>query len=342
MSELALLYHDPAVATLGSLYVARRDLWTPLESLVRRHDLKLDDADVYLQLAHLKAVGPFARTRARAASEAGQDLTRVTAVSATRMRGLLQAFAERGLLHLGPTSRGRYAAPRTFEYTEKGERLMEDLWTEYAWLAGRVMVRASDADLADHARVCDQICRNTLALEYHDSGHPQGAGSRAEILHGILKSARGLLGPLGRMTLRGTELTVEKADILVLLYEHHLRHREGLTASGFMSTAHLRDSLVHSMAASSALLSRWLDDMGGRDASGAKPAGRGWVEFGEVKDGGRRTQARITPSGIEVIRRVWSEYVTFAGEVLAGLSGECLAAHRRVNRQISDLAAHLR
>ena len=327
---------------LVSLYMARREIWGPLDRLLAKFNLQVEEADFLLNVARASGTRPPAGLAPDELDTWKQEFYRITSVSLSRFRGIINRLKSAGLVvgqpHVSPQTTN--PAPGV-TITSTGETIASEVWAEFSWLANRLLGGIRDGDLRSHAGVCHHICQNTVALETPPSTQP-GDWDRATSIRAVLEATAGLRNPLIQRTLADTKLTLERADVLVNLFlAHELPARDGMEP-GFVSVAELRRSLVHSMSNSRFLLSHWLAEMKRIDQSprARQSEGHGCLE---VMDYGKlRKQVRITDKGIELIRPVWERYERFAEDVMRGIQDAELVAFREVNIAICRFAPDVR
>ena len=145
----------------------------------------------------------------------------------------------------------------------------------------------------------------------------------------IFTARRDLLEPIRKAVMRGFALTVDEADTLTLLYGLRKLGWGDIStdADGFIPVADLRRALVHDPGK----FSRRIKDQ--RE--------RGLIEVRESADRGSHKRSyvqavRISDAGIEIAAPVWERYRKLAAHLLAGVPQADLAAHCRVNTQISQ------
>lgn len=156
-----------------------------------------------------------------------------------------------------------------------------------------------------------------------------------DCLASIFTARRDLLEPIRKAVMHGVSLTVDEGDTLTLLYG---LCKLGWTdvpvgLDGFVAVADLRRVLVHDPGK----FSRRIKDLKERDLIEVKePADR--------KKGVRSyvSAVRITNSGIRITAPVWERYRKLAANLLAGVPQSDLAAHCRVNAQISKAIQSLK
>jgi DNA-binding MarR family transcriptional regulator len=142
----------------------------------------------------------------------------------------------------------------------------------------------------------------------------------------IFELARGLRKPIQERTLVGTGLTIEKADLLVILYLEHpiFAKRHGIVQTdGFVRLGNLSESLLHSISPSKFLVSRWLSEL----------LKKKQVETRNLDS--KRKEVRITSDGIKLVEPIWRNYAQLAEELLDGIPDAERDAHREVNQAVS-------
>ncbi len=144
----------------------------------------------------------------------------------------------------------------------------------------------------------------------------------------LFTARRDLLEPIRKAVMKGTGLTVDQADVLVLLYGNQELGWDDFTCGpdGFAAVRDLRRALVHDPG----LFSRRLRDLrnAGLLEAPARPA----------RAPGQRAYlqaVRITRQGVATIRPVWERYCRLAERLLTGVPQAELEAHCRVNQKIS-------
>lgn len=132
-----------------------------------------------------------------------------------------------------------------------------------------------------------------------------------------------------KSVVRGSDFTVEEADLLVSLYGAReldwddLEHDE----EGYVAFKQLEHFLVHNPS----LLSRRI-----RKLADAKPP---LVEVAGPKAGSglhfNALRVRITPEGTRRIKPVWERYARMSANLLKDIPERLLEAHYEVNEEIS-------
>jgi DNA-binding MarR family transcriptional regulator len=140
-------------------------------------------------------------------------------------------------------------------------------------------------------------------------------------------SARRDLRPAAKALVQDSGLSVEEADILVLLYGlRKLGWNDcRVYADGFVNFTELKANTVYDPS----LFTRRISKLKG-------------LEMVRVRSGreadptlhGKAQQVRIEDAGIAAIKPVWEQYTAFCNELLKGFSPGDLKAHQRINEAI--------
>lgn len=150
---------------------------------------------------------------------------------------------------------------------------------------------------------------------------------------GIYAARRDLLRPIRDSVLRGCDLPLDHADILVELYgARHLGWTEPESGGdGFVRFQALVESLVHDAG----MFSRRIASL---EQAGLLETRKAYQVPGVATEGlHRSTQVtRITPAGRRKIAPVWSRYMQLAERLLAKVPAAKLEAHYEVNQLIRD------
>lgn len=144
----------------------------------------------------------------------------------------------------------------------------------------------------------------------------------------IFTARRDLL-QIVRLVVAGSGLSVEEADLMVMLYGiKDLEWTElPQDADGYIAFKELESYLVHNPS----LLSRRI-----RKLAAVKPP---LVEVAEAKAGSalhfNALRVRITAEGIKRIKPVWDRYTYISAKLVHDISPRLLEAHYQVNEEIS-------
>src|SRR5713101_8464975 len=142
--------------------------------------------------------------------------------------------------------------------------LTASMWEHYQRLAEKILQGVPPEQRLKHYLVCQSVCAQVRPADYLEQMRPNQAPEPADNLILLFKMARDVRKSIVEDVLAGTNLTLERADLLVILFlAHAARHKKvpAESGSGFVPLANIRNSLVHSISPSKFLLSRWLRDL---------------------------------------------------------------------------------
>jgi len=139
------------------------------------------------------------------------------------------------------------------------------------------------------------------------------------------------LRPLANLTLGDSGLSIEEADILILLFGAAQLGWDDLPVNpeGLVLLKHLRMALVHDPS----LFGRRLRKLSSQEEPLVEV--RPMRSSGKLKLHGNSQGARITKAGIATARPIWETFRKLSAKLLEGLSQDDLEAHERVNEAIS-------
>ena len=145
------------------------------------------------------------------------------------------------------------------------------------------------------------------------------------------------LRPFAKLTLGNSGLTIEEADILVLLLGASQFNWDDVpvNSDGFVSLKYLKEALVHDHS----LFGRRIKKL----AAQKKPL----VEVRRMKAPariglhGNSQEARITKAGIAITLPIWETFRKLSAKVMEGVPEADLQVHLRVNAFISKRLHHL-
>lgn len=157
-------------------------------------------------------------------------------------------------------------------------------------------------------------------------------------LMSVLKARRDLFRYLKREVDFGTALTIEMADLLILLFEPHIvldpaKRELPRDAAGYVKVTDIRDRLAYNQV----LLSRRLIAL----------RQLGLIEWTTVRDTvplherrhglhGNAALVRITPQGLKRVRPIWEQFRRIAEQLIGDHPLREVEIQERVNLMISN------
>jgi len=140
------------------------------------------------------------------------------------------------------------------------------------------------------------------------------------------------LRPFAKVTLGNSGLSIEEADILMLLFGAAQLGWDDLPMNpeGFVALKHLRMALVHDPS----LFARRLKKL--TEMKEPLIEVKTMKSPASLKLHGNSQGARITKTGIAMARPIWENFRKVEAKLLKGLPQDDLEAHVRVNEAISQ------
>ncbi len=221
---------------------------------------------------------------------------------------------------------GPLSKSRKVRLTDAGQETLKQIANDYSVIAEGLLAAIPDKKRLSHFKVCQEICRRIKPHDFLGLAAPKEAPPAVQNIMMIFEVARSLRKPIRERTLVGTGLTIEKADLLVLLYlgsPVFARQRGTGQTEGFVRLANLSESLVHSISPSKFLVSRWLSAMLKKKQVVTRALDS------------KRKEVRITSKGISLVEPIWRNYAQLAEELLDGIPEAERDAHREVNQSVS-------
>jgi len=214
--------------------------------------------------------------------------------------------------------------------SKKGIATIKPVWENLRELASELFDRIRLTDRRVHLQVNQRILHKIRSYRY-DASQKTPPADPVENIITTLKVRRELMTPrVKERLLEGTNLTLEKADILVGLYGvmkfdwPDPRSDE----EGFVTFKPLQASSVHSQSSSQFLFSRRIRDLEGAD----------WIEIRKAKPDqkylGENDRFRITEKGILVIEPVWNKYQELAEDLMEDVPPRMRLVHSQVNEKL--------
>jgi len=212
--------------------------------------------------------------------------------------------------------------------SKKGIAVTKPVWARLQELATHLFEGIQSEDLRVHFHVNQCILHRIRPYRF-DAFVKAYPVDPVENIITAIKIRRELFTPhVKERLLEGTDLTLEKADILVDLYGARELDWQDPKAdkNGFVAFKNLHASSVHGESSGQVLLSRRTREL----------EGQGRVEIrkakAEKKNLGENDSFRITESGILVIKPVWTRYIQLADDLME----EVPQKNRRVHWQINE------
>lgn len=320
--------NHPAVWNLATTYVVRRDLSPVIaQQVLAKRGITLEEFGLLLDLYGAAKLGwpsPPCDPEGYVTQKALETTLSNSQPHVSRRVGHL---LKSGYLTLASSEGQRSTgSKRKVGLTPTGVELMASLWADYQALANGILASVSLKQRQQHLAVCQHISALIKPRMFLSQPTLPRIQWPIDNVLALFEMARNVRKPIKEETLAGTNLSVERADVLVILFLARSESSGSLPGephAGYVLLSVLRDRLVHSLAPSKFLISRWLAQMGAE----------GWVETRSVDE--RRKEARITPMGIAIIEPVWERYRRLAEQLLQGVPTEDRVAHYEVNEAMS-------
>jgi len=317
-----------AVLNLTSTYLARRALWRIIVSrALAKHALTFEQSDLLFELSDLRQFAPSASARDPKGYVHLKQLEAALVNSQPYVSRRVKELEKRGFLVGAKGAKtGLLSKSLKVRLTDAGQQTLKLIADDYSLIAEGILAATSEKKRLSHFRVCQEICRRIKPPEFLGIATPKEAPPAVQNIMMIFEVARSLRKPIQERTLVGTGLTIEKADLLVILYLENpvfASQRATEQTEGFVPLANLSESLVHSISPSKFLVSRWLSEV----------LKKKQVETRALDS--KRKEARITSDGIRLVEPIWRNYVQLAQELLDGIPDAERDAHREVNQSVS-------
>jgi DNA-binding MarR family transcriptional regulator len=324
----ALTRTDPApVDNLVSTYVARRELLPLLvDRLLVGVGLTFEEAELMLELFGPWKLGwrvPPCDPEGYVIQKALESVLMNSQPHVSRRVGKLE---QKGYVVAKRVARsGILRKAHKVRLTQPGLELTASIWKNYKRLAEKILQGVPPEQRLKHYLVCQSVCAQVRPGDYLEQIRPNQAPEPADNLILLFKMARDVRQAIVQDVLGGTNLTLERADLLVILFLAHAAGNKkvpGESGSGFVPLANIRNSLVHSISPSKFLLSRWLRDL----------ASQGLVE--EKSLDGTRKAARLSAKGLDATAPILRKYFALAKDLLRDILPEDRLAHIETNNAI--------
>ncbi len=319
----------PAVLNFASTYVARRELVPVIAGRLLAHrGLTIEQAELLLDL-----YGPW-RLDWKVPPCDGDGFVTQAALASALMnsephvsRRVLQLAKKKYLEQRKGVGAGILQKAKKVRLTPTGEGLIQGFWNDYTELAEGILRETTPEHRHGHALVCWRVSSRLRPRDFVGLDEPAPGLPEVENLLMIFETARDLRHMIEEQILPETDLTLERADFLVILLLAHPEFTgagSGDVDAGFMSLGDLQASVVHSISPSKFLMSRWL----------AHLRRRGLVEVRALD--AKRKQVRLTAKGLTVTRPIWARYEEKATELLGDCPVELRLAHLHVNGAVGN------
>jgi hypothetical protein len=214
--------------------------------------------------------------------------------------------------------------------SRKGTLKIEPVWENLRKLAAGLFGGIRSADRQVHFLVNQRILHKIRPYRF-DAFLKTPPADPVENIITALKVRRELITPRVKdRLLEGTDLTLERADILVDLYGAKELNWPDPKADkeGFVTFKQLQASLVHGESNSQILLSRRIRDLIGKRQIEIRRAREDREYLGE------NDAFRITEEGIRVIKPVWGRYSELAEDLMADVPPDMRLVHSQVNEAL--------
>jgi len=319
----------PPTETLVSTYVARRELLPVLvERVLASAGLAFEEAELMLELFGPWKLGwrvPGCDPEGYVAQKTLQQTLVNSQGYVSRRVGQL---SKKGYVVTKRAARsGILSKAQKVRLSQSAQALMATTWENYKRLAKVILEGVPAKQRLKHYLVCQKVCARIRPVDFLGQTPPTEAPEPAESMRMLFKMARDVRTPIVEEVLAGTNVSLERADFLVILLLAHPAHigkAASAAQTGFVPLATIRDSMVHSISPSKFLLSRWLRDL----------KGQGLVE--ERALDAKRKSIRLTTKGLEATAPILRKYFELATDLVGDIAPEDRTAHYRTNFAIVD------
>jgi hypothetical protein len=327
-----------AAANLGGILRVCRDLMEPIRSVVLSGSgLSWDKAELLLELWRVaKGIGDFSADADGYVTF--KELRESLANSQPHVSRRIGEVAPREkdpdnvLVDVRKSKSGgaHHANSHRVRISKKGFARIEPVWESLRRLAAALFDGIRQPDQVVHFQVNQRILHKIRPYRF-DAFLKTPPDDPVENIITALKVRRELITPrVKERLLEGTDLTLEKADILVDLYGAKELNWSDPKANkeGFVAFKQLQASLVHGESSSQVLLSRRARELEGQSRIEVKKAKRDQKYLGE-NDG-----FRITEKGILVVEPIWKRYNELAEDLMQEVSPNMRLVHSQVNEAL--------
>jgi DNA-binding MarR family transcriptional regulator len=324
----ALTGTQPApLDNLVSTYVARRELLPLLvDRLLVRAGVTFEEAELMLELFGPWKLGwnvPACDPEGYVIQKA---LERVLINSQAHISRRVAQLEQKGYVVTKRVARsGILRKAHKVRLAQRGQELTAWIWENYKRLAQKILQGVPAEQRLKHYLVCQRVCARIRPADYLEQIAPNQAPEPADNFILLFKMAREVRKPITDDVLAGANLTLERADLLVILLLAQAAGHENLpgeSESGFVPLATIRSSLVHSISPSKFLLSRWLRDLKSQGLVAEKDLGA------------KRKAARLTTRGVEATAPILRRYFELAKDLLQDIRPQDRLAHIQTNQAI--------
>src|SRR5215471_6565913 len=314
----------PPVETLVSTYVARRELLPVLvEQVLASAGLAFAEAELMLELFGPWKLGWTVPPCDAEGYVTQKALEKVLINSQSYVSRRVGQLTNRGYISIKRAGRtGLLSKAQKVRLSQSARELMGSIWENYQRLAGVILRGVPAEQRLKHYLVCQKVCARIRPVDFLGQTGPSEAPEPAESLRMLFKMARDVCKPLGEEVLAGTNVSLERADFLVILLLAHPAHigkAASVFPSGFVPLVTIRDSMVHSISPSKFLLSRWLRELESQGLVEEKPLDA------------KRKAARLTAKGVQSTAPILQKYFELAKDLVGDIASEDRIAHYQTN-----------
>jgi DNA-binding MarR family transcriptional regulator len=319
---------EPApVDNLVSTYVARRELMPLLvDRLLTRAGVTFEEAELMLELFGAWKLGwkvPVCDPEGYVIQKALERVLINSQAHVSRRVGLL---VQKGYVVTKRVARsGILRKAHKVRLAQRGQELGASIWENYKRLAQKILQGVPAEQRLKHYLVCHKVCARIRPGDFLEQTPPHQAPEPADNFILLFKMAREVRKSIVDEVLAGTDLTLERADLLVILMLAQAggdQNLPGESESGFVPLATIRSSMVHSISPSKFLLSRWLRDLKRKGLVEEKPLAA------------KRKAARLTARGVDATAPMLRKYFELAKDLLQDIRLQDRVAHIETNHAI--------
>jgi DNA-binding MarR family transcriptional regulator len=201
-------------------YVARRELLPVIkEQLLPQSGLTLEEADLLLELYGSWKLGWHFPPCDQAGYVTLKALEEALMNSQPHISRRVAQLLNKGLVEPQKSKgTGRSGRTRRIKLSQEGRTKISAIWRQYNALADRILQGVEEQLRLGHLVTCHQVCARIRPRAYLGQVVPTHAPAPVENLMMVFEMARDLREAIAEKVLVGTNLSIQRADILVILY----------------------------------------------------------------------------------------------------------------------------
>ena len=325
---------ESGVATnLGGILRVCRDLLKPIRGVAAGSGLSWDKAELLLELWRVAdGIGDFKPDAEGFVTfnELRESLVNSQPYVSRRIKGVAAKDKQWVEVRESKAGEAHHANSHCVRISKQGMAVIKPVWQHLRELASDLFGGIPLTDRRVHLQVNQRMLHKIRAYRYEALQKSAPAGPLENIIT-TLKVRRELMTPrIEARLLDGTDLTLERADILVDLYGALKWDWSDprADAEGFVTLKQLRASSVQGESSSQVLFSRRIRDL----------EGQGRIEIRKGKPDqtylGENDRFRITEKGILVIAPVWNKYQELAEDLMEDIPLRMRLVHSQVNEKL--------